>query len=31
MARLRVLGEITPGGLSWMRERYQAARRQNMA
>jgi allantoicase len=26
LARLRVLGEITPAGLSWMRERFQAAR-----
>jgi allantoicase len=25
LARLRVLGEITPDGLSWMRERYLAA------
>jgi len=27
LARLRVLGEITPGRLSFLRERYQAARR----
>jgi len=27
LARLRVLGEVTPGGLSWLRERYLAARR----
>ena len=31
MARLRVLGVITPGGLSRMRERYRAARRQDVA
>jgi allantoicase len=31
LARLRVLGEITPAGLSWMHDRYQAARQQHMA
>jgi len=31
LARVRVLGEITPGGLSRMHERYVAARRQDVA
>ena len=31
LARLRIRGEITPGGLSWVRERYEALRQPDVA